>query len=140
VQYETTVPTVLDRLIHQAIHRQLSPVWEPGFSEHSYGFRPGRSAHDAVRAGQEFIKAGKSWVIDIDLKSYFDRVNHDRLMHLIGQKIRDKRLLRLIGDYLRAPMQTPDGRCEARRQGTPQGGPLTPWTHLVSSSLSPDCR
>jgi RNA-directed DNA polymerase len=120
------IPTVLDRLIHQAIHRQLSPVWEPGFSEHSYGFRPGRSAHDAVRAGQEFIKAGKSWVIDIDLKSYFDRVNHDRLMHLIGQKIRDKRLLRLIGDYLRAPMQTPDGRCEARRQGTPQGGPLSP--------------
>jgi len=120
------IPTVLDRLIQQAIHQQLSPVWEPDFSEHSYGFRPARSAHDAVRAAQTFIKAGKSWVIDIDLKSYFDRVNHDKLMHLVGQKVRDKRLLRLIGDYLRAPMQTPDGRREQRQQGTPQGGPLSP--------------
>lgn len=120
------IPTVLDRLIQQAIHQQLSPVWEPDFSEHSYGFRPGRSAHDAVRAAQGFVAAGKSWVIDLDLKSYFDRVNHDKLMHLVGQKVRDKRLLRLIGDYLRAPQQTPDGRQEKRIQGTPQGGPLSP--------------
>jgi RNA-directed DNA polymerase len=120
------IPTVLDRLIEQAIHQQLSPVWEPDFSEHSYGFRPGRSAHDAVRAAQGFIKAGKSWVIDIDLKNFFDRVDHDKLMHQVGQKVRDKRLLRLIGDYLRAPLQRPDGRREARRQGTPQGGPLSP--------------
>lgn len=120
------IPTVLDRLIQQAIHQQLSPVWEPDFSEHSYGFRPGRSAHDAVRAAQAFIAAGKGWVIDIDLKSYFDRVGHDKLMHLVGQKVRDKRLLRLIGDYLRAPQQTPDGRRAKRIQGTPQGGPLSP--------------
>lgn len=120
------IPTVLDRLIQQAIHQQLSPVWEPDFSEHSYGFRPGRSAHDAVRTAQGFIKAGKSWVIDIDLKNFFDRVGHDKLMHLVGQKVRDKRLLRLIGDYLRSPLQTPDGRCEKRMQGTPQGGPLSP--------------
>lgn len=120
------IPTVLDRLIQQAIHRQLSPVWEPDFSEHSYGFRPGRSAHDAVRAAQGFIKAGKSWVIDIDLKNFFDRVDHDKLMQLVGRKVRDKRLLRLIGDYLRAPMQTPDGRQEKRPKGTPQGGPLSP--------------
>lgn len=120
------IPTVLDRLIQQAIHQQLSPVWEPDFSDSSYGFRPGRSAHDAVRTAQGFIKAGKSWVIDIDLKSFFDRVGHDKLMQLVGQKVRDKRLLRLIGDYLRAPLQTPDGRRERRAQGTPQGGPLSP--------------
>jgi RNA-directed DNA polymerase len=120
------VPIVLDRLIEQAVHQQLSPVWEPDFSEHSYGFRPGRSAHDAVRAAQGFIKTGKSWVIDIDLKDFFDRVDHDKLMHRVGRKVRDKRLLRLIGDYLRAPLQKPDGSREARRQGTPQGGPLSP--------------
>lgn len=120
------IPTVLDRVIQQAIHQQLSPVWEPDFSEHSYGFRPARSAHDAVKAAQAFIAAGKTWVIDIDLKNFFDRVDHDRLMHQVGQKVRDKRLLRLIGDYLRAPKQTPDGRREKRTQGTPQGGPLSP--------------
>lgn len=120
------IPTVLDRLIQQAIHQQLSPVWEPGFSESSYGFRPGRSAHDAVRTAQEHIKRGKRWVIDIDLKAFFDRIDHDKLMHQVGQKVRDKRLLRLIGDYLRTPLQTPDGRWRPRTQGTPQGGPLSP--------------
>jgi RNA-directed DNA polymerase len=120
------IPTVLDRLIQQAIHQQLSPVWEPEFSEHSYGFRPGRSAHDAVRAARDYVKSGKSWVVDLDLKSFFDRVNHDRLMHVVGQKVRDKRLLRLIGDYLRAPLQGADGTRTARWEGTPQGGPLSP--------------
>jgi RNA-directed DNA polymerase len=120
------IPIVLDRVIQQAIHQQLSPVWEPDFSEHSYGFRPARSAHDAVKAAQAFIKAGKTWVVDIDLKNFFDQVGHDRLMHQVGQKVRDKRLLRLIGDYLRAPMQWPDGRRERRTRGTPQGGPLSP--------------
>lgn len=120
------IPTVLDRLIQQAIHQKLSPVWEPGFSEHSYGFRPGRSAHHAVRAAQEWIKAGKSWVIDIDLKNFFNLIDHDKLMHRVGQKIRDKALLRVIGNYLRAPLQRGDGRVEKRIQGTPQGGPLSP--------------
>jgi RNA-directed DNA polymerase len=120
------IPNVLDRVIQQAIHQALSPAWEPEFSEHSYGFRPGRSAHDAVRAAQGYIKEGKTWVVDIDLKSFFDRVNHDRLMHQVAGKVRDKRLLRLIGDYLRAPMQHADGSQEERRQGTPQGGPLSP--------------
>jgi RNA-directed DNA polymerase len=120
------IPNVQDRLIQQAIHQKLSPLWEAEFSEHSYGFRPNRSAHDAIRAAQGFVKAGKTWVVDIDLKSFFDEVNHDRLMRLVGQKVRDKRLLRLIGNYLRAPMQTPDGRRHKRQKGTPQGGPLSP--------------
>jgi group II intron reverse transcriptase/maturase len=120
------IPTVLDRLIQQAIHQKLGPLWEREFSEHSYGFRPNRSAHDAVRAAQGHIRAGKSWVVDLDLKSFFDHVNHDRLMHHVGRKVRDKRLLRLIGEYLRAPMRRRDGREEPRREGTPQGGPLSP--------------
>lgn len=120
------IPNVQDRLIQQAIHQKLSPLWEAGFSEHSYGFRPNRSAHDAIRAAQGYIQAGKTWVVDIDLKSFFDEVNHDRLMRLVGGKIRDKRLLRLIGNYLRAPMQEPDGSRNKRQKGTPQGGPLSP--------------
>ena len=120
------IPNVQDRLILQAIHLQLSPLWEAGFSEHSYGFRPNRSAHDAVRAAQGFIQAGKRWVVDIDLKSFFDEVNHDRLMRLVGEQVRDKRLLRLIGNYLRAPMQAADGSRQKRQKGIPQGGPLSP--------------
>jgi RNA-directed DNA polymerase len=120
------IPNVQDRLIHQAIHQKLAPLWEAEFSEHSHGFRANRSAHDAVRAAQGYIKAGKRWVVDIDLKSFFDEVNHDLLMHRVGRKVRDKRLLRLIGNYLRAPMQTPDGGKRGRTKGTPQGGPLSP--------------
>lgn len=120
------IPNVQDRLILQAINQKLSPLWEVEFSEHSYGFRPNRSAHDAIRAAQGYIQAGKTWVVDIDLKSFFDEVNHDRLMRLVGQKVRDKRLLRLIGNYLRAPMQTRDGCRQKRQKGTPQGGPLSP--------------
>jgi group II intron reverse transcriptase/maturase len=119
------IPTVLDRLIQQAIHQVLSPIFEEGFSEHSYGFRAGRSAHDAVRAAQEYVKRGKRWVVDIDLKAFFDQVDHDKLMHLVGQRIRDKAVLKLIGKYLRAPMQRAE-KNEARSKGTPQGGPLSP--------------
>lgn len=120
------IPNVLDRMIQQAIHLVMSPVWEPDFSEHSHGFRPGRSAHDAVREAQAFIQAGKTWVVDIDLKSFFDQVNHDKLMGLVARKVKDKKLLRLIGDYLRAPLRQPDGSQQKRHQGTPQGGPLSP--------------
>ena len=81
------IPNITDRVIQQAIHQVLGPVWEPGFSDHSYGFRPGRGAHDAVRAAQAFIKEGKTWVIDIDLKDFFDRVDHDILMHRLRGKI-----------------------------------------------------
>ncbi len=120
------IPTVTDRIIQQAILQVLTPVFDPGFSECSYGFRPKRSAHDAVRAAREYVKGGKHWVVDIDLKSFFDQVDHDRLMRFVGRKVRDKRLLKLIGGYLRAPMSREDGSRQARRKGTPQGGPLSP--------------
>jgi RNA-directed DNA polymerase len=120
------IPTVTDRMIQQAILQTMGPVFEADFSENSYGFRPGRSAHDAVRAARQHVVAGKKWVVDIDLKSFFDQVNHDRLMTMVGRKVRDKRLLKVIGDYLRAPMQKADGSRIARVAGTPQGGPLSP--------------
>ena len=120
------VPTVQDRLITQAIHQILSPLWEGDFSDHSYGFRPNRSAHDAVRAGQNHVRAGKTWVVDIDLKNFFDEVDHDILMHRVGMKVRDKRLLRLLGACLRAPMVHPDKSRTKRRKGSPQGSPLSP--------------
>ena len=88
------IPSVIDRMIQQAIHQEMGPTFEEGFSESSYGFRPFRSAHDAVRAGQGFVAAGKKWVVDIDLKSFFDQVNHDRLMGMVARKVRDKRVLR----------------------------------------------
>jgi RNA-directed DNA polymerase len=120
------IPTVQDRLIQQAIHQVLSPLWEKDFSDQSYGFRPGRSAHGAVLAAQSHIRAAKKWVVDIDLKGFFDEVDHDKLMHLVGSKVRDKGLLRLIGGYLRAPMAHPDGSRSKRTKGTPQGSPLSP--------------
>jgi len=129
------IPTTLDRLIQQATLHVLGPIFEKGFSEHSYGFRPGRSAHDAVRKGQEYVKAGKQWIVDIDLKAFFDQVNHDKLMQMVGQEIKDKRLLRLIGNYLRAPMQERDGSQQRRTRGAPQGGPLSPL--LANIYLTP---
>lgn len=120
------IPNVQDRLIQEAIQQELTPVFEPEFSGHSYGFRPGRSAHDAVRAARKHVDEGKVWVADIDLKSFFDQVNHDILMRLVAVRVRDKALLRLIGAYLRAPMQQADRSEQARKCGTPQGGPLSP--------------
>ena len=120
------IPNVQDRLIQQAINRILSPHWETAFSNHSHGFRPGRSAHDAVREAQGYVREGKTWSVDIDLKGFFDEVNHDILMRQVALKVHDKRLLRLIGEYLRAPMQFPDRTKEKRKKGTPQGGPLSP--------------
>ncbi len=119
------IPTVLDRWIQQMLLQVLQPIFEPTFSEHSYGFRPGRSAHDAVRAAQGYILAGKDWVVDMDITKFFDRVNHDILMKRIGELIRDKRVLRLIGGYLRAGAMV-DGVVRSSEEGTPQGGPLSP--------------
>jgi RNA-directed DNA polymerase len=119
------IPTVLDRWIQQMLLQVLQPIFDPTFSEHSYGFRPGRSAHDAVRAAQAYVQSGKQWVVDMDIAKFFDRVNHDILMHRIGERIRDKRVLRLIGRYLRAGVMT-EGVVVSSQEGTPQGGPLSP--------------
>ncbi len=120
------IPTVLDRLITQAISQVMGAEFESDFSPNSYGFRPKRNAHDAVRAAQGYVAGGKKWVVDIDLKNFFDQVNHDRLMTMIGRKVRDKRVMALIGRYLRAPMQGANGSRQPRRAGTPQGSPLSP--------------
>jgi len=119
------IPTVLDRLLQQAIHQQLSLVYEPLFSEHSYGFRSGRSALQAIQQSSEYISQGYEWVVDIDLKSFFDEINQDRLMQRLSKGIGDKRLLRLIRKYLRAGMLL-GGLSQQRSSGTPQGGPLSP--------------
>jgi RNA-directed DNA polymerase len=120
------VPTVLDRLIQQAVAQVLGPLFDPGFSENSHGFRPGRSAHQAVRKVQEAWAKKRRHAVDCDLKSFFDSVNHDRLMDGLRQKVKDARVLALIRRYLTAGVVMPDGRLEATPQGVPQGGPLSP--------------
>jgi RNA-directed DNA polymerase len=119
------VPTVLDRWIQQMLLGVLQGIFDPTFSEHSYGFRPGRSGHEAVRAAQGYVQAGQNWVVDMDITKFFDRVNHDILMARIGSTIRDKRVLRLIGRYLRSGVMI-EGVVQATEEGTPQGGPLSP--------------
>jgi RNA-directed DNA polymerase len=119
------IPTVQDRFIQQLLLQVLTPVLDPKFSEHSYGFRPGRSAQDAVRAAQRYAQEGKDWVVDIDITKFFDHVHHDILMGRIGKTIRDKRVLGLIGKYLRRGAMV-DGIVTASEEGTPQGGPLSP--------------
>lgn len=119
------IPTVLDRLVQQLLLQVLQPIFDPTFSPHSYGFRPKRSAQDAVRAAREHVRAGKDWVVDIDISQFFDHVHHDILMHRIGQVVRDKRVLRLIGGYLRSGVMVA-GVVVATEEGTPQGGPLSP--------------
>ena len=119
------IPTVVDRMIQQMLLQVLTPIFEPLFSEHSYGFRPGRSAQDAVRAAQQYAQEGKDWVVDLDITKFFDQVNHDILMGRIAKVIRDKRVLHLIGKYLRRGAMV-EGMVEASVEGTPQGGPLSP--------------
>jgi RNA-directed DNA polymerase len=129
------IPTLVDRLIQQALHQVLSPIFEPTFSEGSYGFRPGRNAHQALKAAQNHMAAGKRWVVDMDLEKFFDRVNHDRLMGQLAQKIDDARVLKLIRRYLEAGMMA-EGLVSPRRQGTPQGGPLSPLlSNIVLTEL-----
>lgn len=119
------IPTVQDRLIQQAMHQVLSEEYEPKFSDHSYGFRPGRSGHDAIRKAQGYVEAGNKWVVDMDLAKFFDRVNHDRLMSRLKQDIADKRVLWLVNQYLKAGVMV-NGVVVERTEGTPQGGPLSP--------------
>jgi RNA-directed DNA polymerase len=125
------IPTVVDRLIQQALHQVLGPRFEPYFSESSYGFRPQRSAQQAVLKARQYVRAGRRWMVDIDLEKFFDRVNHDILMSRLARRIKDKRVLRLIRRYLQAGMMS-NGLTTARREGTPQGGPLSP---LLSNIL-----
>jgi RNA-directed DNA polymerase len=119
------IPTVLDRFIQQAVLQVLQPRFDPTFSESSYGFRPGRRAHDAVCAAQQYVQSGRRWVVDVDLAQFFDRVNHDVLMGKLSQRITDHRLLALIRRYLHAGILA-NGVVQERYEGTPQGGPLSP--------------
>jgi group II intron reverse transcriptase/maturase len=128
------IPTLTDRLIQQALHQVLSPIFEAEFSESSYGFRPGRSAHQAVKAAQQYVAQGRRVVVDLDLEKFFDRVNHDILMAKLAKKIEDERVLKLIRRYLEAGMMA-EGIVSPRTQGTPQGGPLSP---LLSNILLTD--
>src|SRR6201987_2502011 len=128
------IPTVLDRPIQQALHQVLQPLFEPQFSESSYGFRPGRNAHQAVEAARSYVAEGKRWVGDLDLEKFFDRVNHDILMSRVARKVKDERVLKLIRRYLEAGLME-GGVTSARTEGTPQGGPLSP---LLSNILLTD--
>ncbi len=129
------IPAVVDRFIQQAVMQVLQGQWDRTFSEHSYGFRPGRSAHQAIAAAQQHVAAGYRWVVDIDLEKFFDRVNHDRLMAAVAKRVGDKRLLRLIRAFLNAGVME-DGLVSPTDEGTPQGGPLSPLlSNLVLDEL-----
>jgi len=128
------IPTVLDRLIQQALHQVLTPIFDPTFSGSSFGFRPRRGCHDAVRSARSHMAAGHRWVVDMDLEKFFDRVNHDVLMSRVARRVRDKRVLLLIRRYLQAGMME-GGIVTPHAQGTPQGGPLSP---LLSNVLLDD--
>ena len=128
------IPTVMDRMIQQAVLQVLTPLFDPSFSDASYGFRPGRSAHGAIIRAREHIEAGYRWVVDVDLEKFFDRVNHDVLIARVVHTVKDKRVLQLIGRYLRAGLMR-EGVTSPRREGTPQGGPLSP---LLSNILLDD--
>ena len=119
------IPTAVDRMIQQAIAQILTPIFDAGFLPHSYGFRPGKSAHQAIKAANVYITDGYKVVVDIDLEKFFDRVNHDKLMHLVSLKVQDKRVLRLIRRFLESGIMV-GGLFEASTEGTPQGGPLSP--------------
>jgi len=128
------IPTVLDRLIQHALHQVLCPIFDPDFSDSSYGFRPKRGAHDAILQAREHVASGRRWVVDMDLEKFFDRVNHDVLMARVARKVVDKRVLGLIRRYLQAGLLR-DGLVSQRMAGTPQGGPLSP---LLSNILLDD--
>jgi len=128
------IPTVLDRFIQQSILQVIGPIFDADFSESSYGFRPGRSAQQAVEQARKYMADGRRWVVDFDLEKFFDRVNHDILMSRVARKVKDKRLLKLIRRFLEAGLMT-DGVVSQRVAGTPQGGPLSP---LLSNILLDD--
>lgn len=124
-QRQLGIPTVMDRLIQQALHQVLNPIFDSTFSEYSYGFRKGKNAHQALKKAQEYQRSDKRWVVDMDLAKFFDEVNHDVLMSKIAKRIEDKRVLRLLRRYLRSGIMI-DGMVSHRDKGTPQGSPLSP--------------
>jgi RNA-directed DNA polymerase len=129
------IPTVLDRFIQQAVMQVLQRRWDRTFSDHSYGFRPGRSAHQAVAQAQQYIAEGYGWCVDLDLEKFFDRVNHDKLMGQVAKRVEDKRLLKLIRAFLNAGVME-NGLVGPSVEGTPQGGPLSPLlSNLVLDEL-----
>src|SRR5467141_2020642 len=129
------IPCVLDRFVQQAVLQVLQKRWDPTFSEHSHGFRPGRSAQQAVQEAQQYIAEGYRWVVDLDLEKFFDRVNHDRLLAAVAERVADKRMLKLIRAFLKAGVME-DGLVSAVDEGTPQGGPLSPLlSNLVLDEL-----
>lgn len=130
---ELGIPTVLDRFIQQALLQVLQAQFDPSFSQHSHGFRPGRRAHDAVREAQRYVQEGRRWVVDVDLEKFFDRVNHDVLMGKLAKRIGDRLVLRLIRRYLVAGILA-NGVVMERHEGTPQGGPITPPTQVQNSN------
>ena len=125
------IPTVVDRLIQQCILQILQPEWDPTFHKHSFGFRPNKSAHQAVSQAREFVQSGRTWCVDVDLEKFFDRVNHDILMDRVNKRVKDKRLVKLIHRFLKSGMMD-QGVVIERDEGTPQGGPLSP---LLSNLL-----
>jgi RNA-directed DNA polymerase len=132
------VPTALDRFVQQAVLQVLQPIFDPTFSDHSYGFRPGRSAHQAVAAAQEHLAGGYRWVVDLALEKFFDRVNHDLLMGRLAQRVADPRVLKLVRAFLNAGVLE-NGLFSATEEGTPQGGPLSPLlSNIVLHAL--DCE
>src|SRR6266849_6602395 len=129
------IPTVLDRFVQQAVQQVLQKQWDPAFSEHSYGFRPGRSAKQAVAKAQQYIAEGHCWCVDFDLEKFFDRVNHDKLMGVVAKRVEDRRLLKLIRAFLNAGVME-GGLVSQSVEGTPQGGPLSPLlSNLVLDEL-----
>jgi RNA-directed DNA polymerase len=119
------IPTVVDRMLQQAIYQVLSPIYEEGFDKHSYGFRPGKNAHQAVKTAQGFLNEGYNWIIELDLEKFFDKVNHQKMMHLLSRKVEDKRTLLLINAYLKSGIMEA-GIVSQRIEGAPQGSPLSP--------------
>jgi hypothetical protein len=133
------IPTVVDRMLQQATYLALSPIYEEEFDKHSYGFRPGKNAHQAVKTAQGYLNEGYNWIIELDLEKFFDKVNHQKLMHLLSQKVKDKRTLLLINSYLKSGIME-GGLVSQRVEGTPQGSPLASRTHSQTLSFREELK